>query len=1279
MLNSLPVRLLWHSLNWLTRIAIVASGVLAVLMAIIIIVSRYWLMPDVGQYHDRIVASLSTAIGSPVTIDKIEGDWRGLRPRLNLSGVRILDERRQVALELPGIGTSVSWLSLFTGELRLASLEIERPELLIRRDAQGKFYVGGVALSSQGSDNDLSDWLLRQSRMVVRDAHIVWVDEQREAPLLELKHVNLRIESFLGKHRFALQAQPPEDLSTPIDVRGDFKGETFDDLDAWRGQIYTRVDNTDVTAWRPWLDLPSEFSRGRGALRGWLSIAHGGVNEITADLELRDVVTRLAEDLPELSLRNLRGRAAWKTDKDGLEVSTRKLSMRLHSGIVLPPTDFYLRLAGNGRGGEIQANLLQLETLSSLASFVPLDAGLRAQLAAYEPRGKVANLNVSWQGDSARPQRYSIKGSFDDLALRQVGAFPGFSGLSVDVDGNETSGLLNIDSRHLMVDAPTALVEPLDFATLTGQASWQQKDGELLLRADNVAVNNADLAGNLHGSYQTKKGTLGLLDLTIALTRGDVTKSFRYIPLVALDKEDNDWVKGALRSGHTEDFRVRVKGNLSDFPLHGTEDALLEIGGHAQGVELEFHKDWPHVDNIAGEFWIRGNKLEVKAEQATMLGAQLHKLSVALPDLMSEDLPLEVKGVAQASNDIFLDFIQKSPVRGYIDGFTDDMKASGNSQLGLSLRVPLLGEKPVKVDGTLRVAGIDIDLGGGAPLLRNTHGMLTFTESGIKAENVASEILGGKARIDVNSGEGGVLHARAQGRCDLDALRKDNPNPMLDRLRGGAVWNADIKVVKRFTEMLITSDLRGITSTLPVPFAKRSSEAMPLRLEKKIVTEGQDAIEFQLGKLLSARLARRDENGAMTIKRGVVSLGAQADTGKWMKREGVWLVGQLPQLSLEGWGGLLGNAGGAADMPVTGADFTIGRVSGFGMQVNDLGVEASRRGEGLTANLSSRALNGELEWQPRGDGKLTVHLQSVVWERGNQVPAAAKAAPVRSSPASPSNLPAMQIAVDNLKVDGKQIGRFELVGHPDGADWRLRRFSLVNPDGSLVGDGVWHGGERNGRTEANLQLQISDAGKILARSGYPDTVKGGSGKLQANFSWAGAPHEFNYAALVGSLKLDTGKGQFLKMDPGIGKLLSVLSLQSLPKRVALDFGDVFSEGFQFDSINGNASIRNGMIETQDFHIDGSSAKVTMKGRVDLNQETQDLRVEVLPTLGDSVSLIGAFAAGPAVGLGALIVNKVLGNPLDKLASFEYNVSGTWANPTVVKVGQKPVKTDNQNE
>jgi uncharacterized protein YhdP len=1346
MLNYFPARLFGHSLNWLTRLAIVVSAVAAVLIALVIILLRYWLLPDIEQYHDRITSSLSGAMGNPVTIGKIRGDWQGFLPHLNFTDVRILDEQRQPALVLQSIDGIVSWMSLFTAELRLASLEIDRPELLIRRDAQGKVFIGNVLLSKQGNDNDLADWLLHQSSMVVRNALIVWVDEQRDAPPLVLQQVNLRVDNLFNQHRFALSAIPPVELATPLDVRGEFYGKSFDNLGTWHGQLFTQLDYTDVTAWRAWLDLPGEFSRGRGALRGWLGVKDGKVAQITADLDLRDVATKLGKDLPEMVLLELRGRAAWQEVTGGFEVSTRHLAMRLQNGVEFQPTDFYFRSVTAGSNqpaggqaaqghitqGELRANLLQLENIASLAKFLPMEAALREQLDAYAPRGKVTNLDARWQGTLEKPDNYKLQGHFENLAVNQVGKMPGFSGLSMDVDGNETSGRISINSRRMAVDAPGVMREQLSFATLIGQAGWQREHGELVINVDNIAVANADLAGNLYGSYHTLAGTLGVLDLTVSLTHGDIRRAARYTPLIALNKEGNDWLNGALLAGHTEDFRVRINGNLSDFPLDGTKNTLFEIGGHAQDAVLEFDKHWPRIENISGELLIRGNRLEVKSPSATMLGARLKNATVTLPNMLSKDLSLEIKGEAVAASNSLLEFVQKSPVRGYIDGFTDGISASGNGHLDLIARIPLSGDKPVEVSGTIKVQNNDIDLGAGVPLLRNTRGALSFTESGMQASGVAAEILGGMASINVQTVAGGAVHATIKGRSNVDVLRKSEPLPLLNYLHGSAAWDVDISVVKKSAQIIINSSLQGISSSLPQPFSKRADEVMTLHVEKNpvlilpkrpvpgitcpepcpkpegTIVNGQDVITARLGKLLNARLERRDEKGAMVIKSGTVSFGSQDKSPELKRvkklsrgkdgtvrqgsgqaasaglRTGVWLTGSLPVLSIQGWGDLSGGeekAGAGISgsaIPIAGANLRIEKLTGYGQSISALHINAAKRGDGLAVHLSSSAFNGEVVWEPHGyeTGSLfRVHINNLQWLSDEQpLPPAepAKAALPEmiehTGKLHPGDLPALDISIENLQLKDKQIGRFELVGHPDGKDWRLRRVNITNPDGRLAGDGVWSAIAGKQQTRLNMVLDISDAGKILGRSGYPNTVKGGSGKLVADLSWAGTPDEFSIATLNGTLKLDAGNGQFLKMNSDAGKLLSVLSLQDLPKHIALGFTDVFSAGFQFDTIGGNAAIKDGMIETQDFHLEGSSAKVTMKGKVDLNNETQNLRVRIMPTLGDSVALIGVFAISPAVGIGSLIVNKVLGDPLDKLASFEYNVSGKWSDPSVVKVG-----------
>ncbi|MDD2685220.1 MAG: YhdP family protein [Gallionella sp.] len=1268
MLNTLPVRILWHSFNWLTRIAIVLSSISAVLIAVAIIVLRYWVLPDVGHYQDRIAASLSRAIGSPVKIGSVAADWKGLGPHMRISDVRILDASGNNALVLPAIDGSVSWWSLFGAELRMANLEIVRPELLVRRDVQGKFFIGGVALSTGGTGNDLSGWLLRQSRMVARDALIVWLDEQRAAPPLVLRNVNLRIESgWFDRHQFALNAVPSEELSTPLDVRGDFQGASFDRLDEWSGQLYARLDYTDVSAWKSWLDMPGEFSRGRGAIRGWLGISEGKLSSFTGDLQLLDVQTKLAADLPEMSLSRLQGRVAWQQTTAGMEVSTHNLSLRMQDGLALQPTDVFYRTdkVDGVPGGELRANRLQLQSLDSLASFLPIPSSLREQIATYAPRGSISNLALQWRGEG-KPRDYTVKGHFADMAWREAGAIPGVSGLTFDLDGDQDAGKISIQSRQLQVSAVQAMREPLLFETISGQAGWESDKGELRFVADGIAVSNEDMAGNLFGSYETAKGSPGILDLTVNLTRGDVRRAARYTPFIALDQADNDWLNAAILAGSTDDFHVRVKGNLADFPVRAdTKNTLLEVGGKVRDGAIEFDKRWPKVEHINGEFWVRGNKLEVRAESATMLSAQLGKLIVTIPDLQDATLPLDIVGEAQAPGAIFLDFVQKSPVRDYINGFTDGMKAQGPAHLDLNVHTVLLGTVPAKVTGTLRVQNCDIDLGGVMPALRKTNGSLSFTESSIKADNITTEMLGGAAVLNVASQQGGVLNASVKGRSNLDVLNKLNPHPALSRLRGGANWSANVSMVGKTTRFQINSDLVGVSSSLPKPLAKKAGESWPLYLEKREQGAGQDVISAQLGRILTAQVVQRGEK----LKRVQINFGAAS---KAIERDGLWLGGTLAELDLQGWSGLGGDSG-SAELPFAGMDLRVQKASGYGMTINGLHLTGAARGDGLLVKLDSETVDGEIEWQERGGGKLLARLQHLDWsgETGVVKPAEPSIAPVFAV----ADLPTMQLAIENLELHGKQLGRFELVGHPDGDDWRMRRLRITNPDGSVTGDGVW---SANSKTALNLQIDISDAGKILARSGYPNTVKAGSGKLLANLTWQGRPDDFDVASLNGSLRLDTGKGQFLKMDPGIGKLLSVLSLQSLPKRITLDFTDVFSDGFQFDSIKGTAFVKNGVMDTQDLRIDGSSAKVTMKGNIDLNRETQDLKVRILPTLGDSVSLLGAFAAGPVIGVGALLVNKVLGDPLDKLVSFEYNVSGSWSDPKVTKTGEKPVqKTDTQ--
>lgn len=1262
----------WRRLGRFTRFALELSSLLVIAGAVVVLTLRYRILPNIESYHEQITTAASAAIGQPLTIGKIGADWDGLRPRLLLSDVRILDKQGHVALSLPRLENTVAWTSLPTMELRFHSLLVESPDLSVRRDAQGFWYVAGIALAAQSTEQqNNSDWLLHQASVVIRNGRITWQDDLRAAPPLVLERVDLSIDNRHGHHRFAVRASAPEKLASRLDVRGNFDGDSFADMGGWRGQLYTQLDYADVLAWKPWVTLPNAIKHGKGALRMWLEFEQGQLRSVDADVALAGVQARLSEELPQLDLRELRGRLGWHQLDRGFEVVTQRLSLQMRDGFKLKPTDFYLRLAGDQENklssGEIRANALDLADISILTSYVPLAEALKKRIADTAPQGHVAELRAQWQSAAGDITRYEVKVRFNGLSMRRVGEMPGFSGLSGRVEGADNGGTLTLDSRKFKLDAPQLFAEPVEFDTLTARLGWQRNARGLEIKLSNVELANADLAGTIFGSLQTETGGSGSVDATVDMSRVAVRRTGLYTPVPAVNKETRDWLQAALQGGQADKFRVRLRGDLKDFPFVGNERGLFRLEARAKGVELEFLKGWPKLEDAQTQLLIEGNKLEVNALTATTSGAHLQNVKVSINDLLGNNLLLQVRGEAADSTQHCLDYIGKSPVNGYLDGFTEGVKASGDGKLNLQLDIPLTGDAPVKVRGDYRFVNNDVDLGEKVPLLRKVNGVLMFTESTVNAGDIGAQILGGPAHLTVLS-EQGALVTRARGKLDLDNLNKLQPHPLWQRVHGNTDWSADIRVQNKLVDVMVDSDLQGVVSDLPAPLSKSAREGIPLHFEIKDVNPKQDMLSLRYGALLDAKLARIREAGGWKLSRGRVALGKTAAMGG---RDGIWVVGRLPQLSFEGWSGLGLSSGGEDELPnVAGVDVTVDKLTGYGNTVNALNVRGSARNGLLSLRMNSRELNGDVIWQPQGNGKLLGRFKNMMLGEGPGVPSQA-IKPVDGKKDAPDNtaFPEVDVAVEKLTYKGRQLGRLEMALSEADGNVQLDSLLLINPDGVLNMSGKWQAVPE--LTQIKLRVDISDAGKILSRSGYPGSLKDGSGTLESSLRWTGAPDAFSYNKLNGTMNLKVGKGRFLKVDPGAAKLLGVLSLQ----RLTLDFTDVFSEGFQFDSITGNAQIVNGLLLTNDMQLNGAAAKVTMTGQVDMNRETQSLKVRIMPTIGDNVSLL-AFAGGPVVGVGVLLANKILRDPLDKLVSFEYNVSGSWADPKVDKVVRsKPVQNE----
>jgi uncharacterized protein YhdP len=362
-----------------------------------------------------------------------------------------------------------------------------------------------------------------------------------------------------------------------------------------------------------------------------------------------------------------------------------------------------------------------------------------------------------------------------------------------------------------------------------------------------------------------------------------------------------------------------------------------------------------------------------------------------------------------------------------------------------------------------------------------------------------------------------------------------------------------------------------------------------------------------------------------------------------------------------------------------------------GRKLNNVVVGAVREGRVWRANIDAAEAGGYIEYrQPNGSGAGRLYARLARLVVGPNV-----AQDVENMLSEqPASIPALDLVVDNFELRGKNLGRLEIdavnmaaTNASAAREWRLNRFNIITPEAVFNASGNWadlssapaSGAPRTGkdrrRTVLNFKLAIDDSGALLSRFGMKGVVRKGSGKIEGQVAWLGSPITLDYPSLGGNFNVNVENGQFLKAEPGIAKLLGVLSLQSLPRRLVLDFRDVFSEGFSFDFLRGDVSIEQGIARTNNLQMKGVNAAVLMEGQADIAKETQKLRVVVVPELNAGSASLIASVINPVVGLSTFLAQMILRRPLIEAATQEFIVDGTWVDPKVTKINRKTGQTE----
>ncbi len=848
---------------------------------------------------------------------------------------------------------------------------------------------------------------------------------------------------------------------------------------------------------------------------------------------------------------------------------------------------------------------------------------------------------------------------------------PGFAGFSGNIDGTEKGGALYVATQKAVLELPELFRERLRFDTLTGQMAWSRVAGGTELRFSNLSYANADLAGTLFGSYRTADDGPGVADMTGHLSRGLASRVTAYLPL-AVAKSSRGWLDRAFLAGSSDDVRFRVRGDLREFPFADDRGGIIEVAARVNGGTLHYGDAWPDINDIDGDFTFRGKRLEMNARRAVISNARLGKVRAQIPDLLRDDPVLLISGEAEGATADFLEFIARSPVNGMINGFTDGMQAQGQGRLGLKLTLPLQTIDKSKVAGTYQFINNRLVPAPGFPPLEQINGRLEFTESTVRVPNATASFLGGPLSVSAGSQRDAAVSIQLRGRINADAVRRAGGAEWLRYMRGATDWRGALTMRNKRVDLVVDSTLQGLAVNLPAPFTKTAAESLPLRLERRYTGPQQERIAVNAEGLVSAVLLRRGEQQEARIERGTVRFGPGAAAEP--DRAGITVSGAIRSLDFSEWLALRGESGGGGDINLAAMDLRIAETRVFERRFSDLVIKAASPGGALQANVRGPDIEGTLGWQPQGKGQgkgqLTVRLQRLNLPAAEPSATASPSTPVKpASEARAPELPGLSVVVDELSLAGRTLGRLELQATPQQRDWRIERLGLIMPESQLNVDGIWQNWLTQPRVQVNVQLLTNDVGKLLTRFGYPEGVRRGTAKVEGALAWSGSPQHLDYPTLTGNFVLDAAKGQFVKLEPGIGKLLGILSLQSLPRRITLDFRDIFSDGLAFDEIVGAIKVVQGVASTENLRITGPAARINMSGQVDLARETQKLRIKINPQLSDTLSVAGALIGGPVAGVAAFVAQKLLKDPLGEITAYEYDVTGTWAEPLVNKVSR----------
>lgn len=1265
------------------RIALQALFAFAVILFASLIGLCRLLLPWIVNHPEQIDQFLSGRLGRSVHVERAEGRWENGGPLLNLYNVSIAtnsDETPWVISQAEFSLDFFSWLepTRTWSEFRLLGLELT----LERGGSDLPWELRGLKASSKDSNTGSKTALFQLGTITLKDAQL-HVDDIATERHLVLGISELRLVNDGNHHRLTGTVNPEHSSSPPISIVAD-----YNDSDA-SAQLYVGGENLAIDYFMEGIQLGGiSLLNGQGKVDLWTIWHSGKLLEARVEVDLENFLLEANRSIelikqekivPRINIDHLSGGWRWRYAEDGWTLDIADFVLRRADVTTAASAMHIAKHENKSNEGifpeyTVLASTLDIGSLASVGMLADaISPTLRQWLNTSYPQGKIEDLNLRYIDSN----NFDISAHLTALGCQPAMNKPGMQGFNANLLGDQEAFTLTLPSHQAVaLDLLRVFRKRLEFSEFSGQLALYRMDDAWRLETPSLSFEGVGYSGELRGLVDIQDdGSHPLLDVATFVQASDIQAADLFWPK-SMPNRVISWLDQALVAGKLQTGRLVLRGDLDDWPFR-KPTGRFEARADIDDLTLNYHPKWPRGEHLHVAATFINDSLEAIVKSGEVSGNTIDKATGVIRSLSDAQLDLEAEGGGRGKT--LLGLIKKSPLGQRYSKELVGVEIGGRGQAKVRLHLPFKQEEPMELEGNVVLTDADLQAAQWNLKFAKADGTVRFNQSGLAADDLSvmledqpmnlSLLMGGFAKNHSHR-----LEAELRGNLPVKRLFADFP--ALDRYSshfyGAANWNIglDVTAVDSSTEeatktLKIESDLQGVTMDFPAPLSKSANQKLPLNLSFTLPLP--DArLDLALGDLL--RLRSRLPGPQQPFAADIV-FGKTMPTVS--SQGGVRIHGELPQLDASGWLTLLNNKNlndkedflHSLDIQATKLQFYSQNFPNTALSIQ------SEKGEKIV-KLKGEKVEGimRLPMTDITQRGITAQFQRLYLLGDEQD------LPTSNDTSQPTAIPPLHISIEDFRVAQAHYGSARLETNSTATGMHVEKFETRSPNLDINARGDWEAQEDKNYSRFKIDFTSENLGHMLDALGYAGVVEDGQTIAHLEGQWEGSPASFAMAKLDGSLNIDVAKGRILDVNPGAGRLLGLLSLTEIPRRLSLDFSDLFTSGMTFDSINGLFTLQDGNAYTNNLQLKGPAASIAIRGRTGLKTKDYDQEMEVTPHVGGTLPIVGALTGGPVGAAAGFVLQGIFHQPLNTVARARYRVSGSWEKPDIKLVEKETTKS-----